>query len=151
MMYTTVMDFLKGVNLILQTLTLNSSIKNVAAYLNIGSTLRIVAKEIGVSEKRLSSALKLAGYSYTNSSWNHKDYEDSKREMSVLDLINFEKADKSLHTSLQELSPFDRVTKRLAADSQTFDAFEKFCEDYELIHSRALTLALQEFMDKYSK
>lgn len=155
-------------------LTINSDIKSVTATLNMGSNLKEVAKEIGVNEKRLSEIIKAAGYEFKENRWTHKDYESPMRDLTVKEFIDgkvpftfdqlgeltrlIDKRILAIHkfenkrilNELDKLGPIKRTSKYMGADENLITEFEQFCDDYSLIKSRALSLALNEFLDKYA-
>lgn len=140
----------------------------------MGSNLREVAKAIGVNEKRLSEIVKAAGYEFKENRWTHKDYESPMRDLTVKEFIDgkapftFDQLEeltrlidkrilaihkfenKRILNELDKLGPIKRISKYMGADENLINEFDNFCDDYSLIKSRALSLALNEFLDKYS-
>lgn len=150
---------------------LDTSIKSIAAWLNNGFTLKEISKQLGISDRELSAALKETGHTYKEKMWIPQNFEDpictqpirnflkvkpvfSQRQIEkILQLIDSRlalgEANQNVAHDIKELGQMEMIKKKVKMDKSTLNLFEEYCLDNDLEQSKALTLAIQNFLKKY--
>ena len=156
-------------------LDLDTPIKTITAFLSKTHTLKVIATDIGISERDLSMALKDTGHIYQDRKWvpANKNFDDPIRDRPLRDFVKLkpifnqrevekivqlidsrlacekEMNESDLSKAISDLAPIKKTKAQIKVDKETLRLFDQFCLDQDLNKAAAFTLALQNFMKSY--